>query len=75
MTGGTIADDGASRAVLTDAGGTVSAVSLLEEVQPDMPRQAIRIADVAAEKRMRTRTQYTRTPRPSPILGYQAGFH
>lgn len=57
--GGTIACDGATRAVLTDAGGTVSAVSVLDEVQLDKPIQVAMMAEVAAEKRMMTRTQNT----------------
>lgn len=66
--------EGASRPVFTDAGGTVSAVSALLEVQPDRAMQAMTMADVAAERRMRTRTQYT-VRWPNLISGPIAGFH
>lgn len=77
--GGTIACEGASRAVFTEGGGKVSAVSVLDEVQPDRPIQVARIADVAAEKRMRTRTQYTdpalNGPFPDAIRDFLTGSY
>lgn len=79
MNGGTIACEGASRAVFTEDGGTVRAVSGLDEVQPERPIHAARIADVAAEKRMRTRTQYTdpalNGPFPDAIRDFLTGSY
>jgi hypothetical protein len=67
--------EGCRRAVLIVAGGTVNAVSVLElEVQPDTPRQAIKIAEAAAETRMRTRTQYTLIPQTMARSRAQGGI-